>query len=297
MAKPTRVDPARTAIQVHREKKGLRGTRVALAPTLVLPVEACVVELSAGHVSARLDRAKLALLPPRLGYELTVVSAVTNVVLVALGGSAVATFFAEYGADVDPRVLEEVLSAARVFPRTRWVDELGHRYLFERTVCEKEASLAARFLEVELLKEAYFLGKEALGARTRASVAEAEAPLVAKVRAHIDAHLFEEVALADLCRLFATSASTLLRTFRRDLGTTPAEYTRSRRLDEARLLLESGGYSASEVAHHVGYGSLPSFTAAFTRKFGHAPSAVRRRPRAVLPPHGEPPVRRSRARD
>lgn len=298
LGKEPRSDRGDTTLHVVRDRKGLARERLEASPVLVFPIEACVVELSTGGTVTRLDRAKLALVPPRVAFGLGGVSPVIQVVLVAIGPRAESTFFSEYGADATPDVLRSVLAEARVFPRTRWVDELCHRYVFERTVCEKHESLAARFLEVELVKEAYFLGKEALTSHTRASVATNEAPLVSKVRAHIDAHLFEEVSLADLCRAFGTSESTLLRTFRRETGTTPVEYTRARRLDEARLLLETGTYSASEVAIQVGYASLPAFTSAFSRKFGHAPSSLRKRgSRVVLPPHGEAPVRRARAKD
>ena len=43
---------------------------------------------------------------------------------------------------------------------TRWVDELVHRYVFERAQCEKHQSSAAIFLETELLKELFFLARE-----------------------------------------------------------------------------------------------------------------------------------------
>lgn len=289
-----------TTLRVAREARALGGERVPPRAELVLPLDSSVLELVISGKRERLDRAKLALMPARVAYEIAPVSPVTQVVFLALGETARATFLREYEGDVTSDLLREVLGAVRFFPRTRWFDELVHRYLFERTVCEKHESQAARFLETELVKEIYFLGKEALAHRTRASVVREDVPLVVKVRAYIDAHLFEDVAVPTLCERFGASESTLLRTFRRELGTTPADYTRGRRLDEARLLLEAGRHSASEVAVHVGYSSLPAFTVAFSRKFGQAPSSVRKGSGAHgvrdLPPHGEPPVRRKRER-
>jgi AraC-like DNA-binding protein len=291
--------PGDTTLRIVRESRALGRERLARRAELVLPLESSVLELFIGGKGKkeRLDRSRLAVLPSRAVYELFAVSPVAQVAFVALGEDAYATFFREYEGDVSGDVLRDVLAEPRFFPRTRWVDEIVHRYVFERSVCDKHWSQAARFLETELVKEVYFLGKEALENHTRASVVQEDLPLVAKVRAYIDAHLFEDVSVSVLCESFGASESTLLRTFRREVGTTPADYTRGRRLDEARLLLEGGSYSASEVAVHVGYASLPAFTVAFTRKFGDAPSSVRKaRGASVLPPHGEPPVRRKRER-
>ena len=291
--------PGDTTLRIVRESRALGRERIAQRAELVLPLESSVLELLVGGKGKkeRLDRSRLAVVPSRAVYELSAVSPVAQVAFVALGEDAYATFFREYEGDVSADVLRDVLAEPRFFPRTRWVDEIVHRYVFERSVCDKHGSQASRFLETELVKEVYFLGKEALENHTRASVVQEDLPLVAKVRAYIDAHLFEDVSVGVLCERFGASESTLLRTFRREIGTTPADYTRGRRLDEARLLLEGGSYSASEVAVHVGYASLPAFTVAFTRKFGHAPSSVRKaRGASVLPPHGEPPIRRKRER-
>lgn len=296
-------DDLATTLRIERDRRAVGRERVARLPMLVLPLETSVLEVSVDGKKERLDRARLALVPSRSPFVAVPLSPLVHVAFVELGESSVATFFREYEGDVSRDVLCAVLADVRFFPRTRWLDEVVHRYVFERTICEKHASLASRFLETELVKEVYFLGKEALSEKTRASVVEEDASLVSKARAYIDGHLFEDVSTPVLCDRFGASESTLLRMFRRETGTTPAEYTRGRRLDEARLMLEAGSYSASEVAVHVGYASLSAFTVAFTRKFGHAPSSLRARSRLgrdgvkVLPPHGEPPIRRKRDND
>lgn len=297
MAKDPRSDPAATTFALERDRGRSGGDRTTQAPTLVLPLEPCTASLAAGGSPKLLDRSSFAFLPAGLPYRLDVDAGITKIAIIGLGRTAIDGLFAEYGEDVDRRVLDDVLAEARIFPRTRWVDELCHRYVFERTVCKKTTSLAARFLEIELLKEAYFLGKEAKDKKTRASVV-ASGGVAEKVRAYIDSHLFEELSVERLCRVFGTSESTLLRLFRRDVGTTPVEYARARRLDEARMMLETGTYSASEVGGRIGYATLAAFTTAFTKRFGVSPSSVKRSPELVLlPPHGEAPFRRPRAND
>jgi transcriptional regulator GlxA family with amidase domain len=64
-----------------------------------------------------------------------------------------------------------------------------------------------------------------------------------------------------------------LRAFKRELGCTPGEWWRTRRLDEAMLLLGTGRFTVSEVAAQVGYENPTSFSHAFALRFGRAPSS------------------------
>ncbi|MGE5186231.1 MAG: helix-turn-helix domain-containing protein, partial [Acidobacteriota bacterium] len=173
-----------------------------------------------------------------------------------------------------------------------------HRYVFERDTCEKPASKAARFLEAELAKEVYFLAREQADAHTRTSVLFEGDPVAARARAWLDEHLFEPFHVAALVRHCHASESTVLRAFHRAHGLAPLGYVRRRRLEHAMQLLESGRYAVTEVATRVGYANPSAFAQAFRDQFGVAPSRVRPQldPRATLPAHGEPPVRRRRRR-
>jgi AraC-like DNA-binding protein len=116
--------------------------------------------------------------------------------------------------------------------------------------------------------------------------------------AWLDQRLFDPFSLPEMARHCGTSESTLLRAFRKETGSTPAEYQRQRRLDEAHLLLVSGRFSVGEVAQKVGYGNLAAFTVAFGRKFGHPPSEARSdlSTARLLPPSGQPPRSKNRTR-
>lgn len=271
------------------------GTRVLPGPALIAPLEATVAVLDA-H---RLDRASIALVPARTAHvlELPVAGAAVVVTLI-LEDPDRAAAVREYAPHVDARRMTEVLAAPRLLPRTRWIDELIHRYVFERAVCEKPGSTAARFLEAELTKEIYFLGCEQMDRKTRASVVHEGDPIAVRARAWIDEHLFEPFAMAALVRACAASESTVLRAFRRTHGVAPIVYVRQRRLAEAMQLLESGRYAVTEVATRVGYETPSAFAAAFVRQFGVSPSQVRPTidPSALLPAYGEEPrPRRSSA--
>jgi len=283
-------------LRFERDSRRLERERVESAPALVFPLESSVVRLAAGDDEHSLDRARFALVPARIAYRLSAVSPVAPTLTLLIGPAAREAARREYEPDLVDATFTTIVSQVRAFPRTRWVDELAQRYLFEREVCRRHDSAAARFLETELVKEVFFLGREQLQQLTRASALEEPSDLVRRARAWLEQRLFDPVSVAALAKACHASESTLLRAFRRELGVAPSAWVRHRRLDEALLLLESGRYTVSEVAVRVGYAALPAFTVAFHRRFGVAPSRAgqAREGAAVLPPHGAMSRRRKK---
>lgn len=102
--------------------------------------------------------------------------------------------------------------------------------------------------------------------------------------------LIEEGIAAPLSGTAAAAAvglspRQLERLFRRHLGTTPAAFSASVRLDHARALLRQTAMPVTSVAVACGFGSASHFSAAFRGRFGHAPRAERAsRGRAGAPP-------------
>jgi AraC-like DNA-binding protein len=265
---------------LDRDPAAFARARTRASPSLIFPLEATVIELEAAGLRAqRIDRGRFALLPARVRARVISRSPAPKVVTLILDGAERARMLRAYAEHVTAATFDRVLCEARLLPRTRWVDELVHRYLFERAVCQRHDSEAARFCETELVKELYFLGAEQLDRHTRANVTHQGSSLVERARAHIEAELFAPLSTAALARACHASESALLRAFRRELGVAPTAYARQRRLDEALLLLESGRYSVGEVAERVGYRGQAAFAAAFHKKFRQAPSRVVRESR------------------
>ena len=154
------------------------------------------------------------------------------------------------------------------------MEGLLRRYLFERDVCDRHDSTAVRFLTSEIAKEV-FHALEQSGSGVMATVGAAESDVVRRCRELLESQLFEPATLAGLAKHCCTSESTLLRAFKRELRVTPITYLRERRLDEARILLQTGRYSVSEVATRIGYARIAAFSVAFARKFGEPPSKVK----------------------
>ena len=91
----------------------------------------------------------------------------------------------------------------------------------------------------------------------------------------------DRLTLRDVAREVGLSPFHFIRQFEAVFGLTPHQYRIGARLDLARSLLARGELSVTEVCMHLGFSSLGSFSASFTRRVGESPSAYRRRVRTV----------------
>jgi AraC-like DNA-binding protein len=101
-------------------------------------------------------------------------------------------------------------------------------------------------------------------------------------REFIDRLYAEPLALRDAAREAGLSPFYFHRLFRRAFGETPHRYLTRRRMAAAQRLLLEGRLTVTEVCLAVGFQSLGSFSALFTRETGRPPSALLRR--LVAPP-------------
>jgi AraC-like DNA-binding protein len=85
----------------------------------------------------------------------------------------------------------------------------------------------------------------------------------------------DEIAIAELADRVRMSPSRLIRVFAALFGTTPHQLRTQARLDRARERLAQGA-TVTDVCMEVGFSSLGSFSALFTRWTGTAPSRYRR---------------------
>jgi len=80
-------------------------------------------------------------------------------------------------------------------------------------------------------------------------------------------------SLLELARQVGLNDRKLKQGFLQVFGTTVFGYLQDYRLQRSQQLLKAGEMSVTEVAHTVGYASLPSFSKAFRKKFGYSPLA------------------------
>lgn len=87
----------------------------------------------------------------------------------------------------------------------------------------------------------------------------------------ISEHLESELTVEILADHMSMSVRTLIRTFLRELNTTPAKYVEDVRLEAVSRALEFGGQSLEEIARRCGYNSVDVLRKAFTRRVGLSP--------------------------
>ena len=99
-------------------------------------------------------------------------------------------------------------------------------------------------------------------------------PSVTKALRRLDAAPDQRVSIAELAALSGISQFQLLRTFRRETGTTPHAYLIQKRVSAARRLL-AAGIMPAEAAAAVGFSDQSHMTRAFRRHFGVTPARYR----------------------
>lgn len=114
-----------------------------------------------------------------------------------------------------------------------------------------------------------------------ASAAPGGRPAVRRSIRYIDQHLASSITLGDLAEHTNCSVRTIQQAFRDDLGTTPMNYVRDRRLERAKAeladSLPTDGVTVTQVAQKWGFSHLGHFSAAYRERFGESPSQTLRR--------------------
>ncbi len=96
------------------------------------------------------------------------------------------------------------------------------------------------------------------------------------LEAYIETNLAHRITLAMLSQLTRLSRFHFARAFKHTFGLSPHRYHTARRIARAKELLAMNQLSVTEIALSVGFSETSSFTAAFRRMTGLAPSAYRR---------------------
>jgi AraC-like DNA-binding protein len=93
---------------------------------------------------------------------------------------------------------------------------------------------------------------------------------------YIDAHLAEQVSLADISSAAGLGPMHFAAQFRAATGLRPHEYLLRRRVERAQDMLARTGMSVIDVALSVGFQTQAHFTTVFKRFAGESPCAWRR---------------------
>lgn len=156
-------------------------------------------------------------------------------------------------------------------PMTGAVMAVAHRLLGLLEQPEDIAVLAP-MLRCELL---YYVLKGPQGGLLRAlAMGHSQQRAVADVLTAIHADCSRTFTVAELAAMAAMSESVFFEAFKAVTATTPLQYIKRLRLQEAHRLITWGATNVSGAAQRVGYNSLPQFSREFTRLFGANPSEL-----------------------
>ena len=89
-------------------------------------------------------------------------------------------------------------------------------------------------------------------------------------------NLGNQVTVDDLARAAMFSKFYFTRIFQRATGISPARFLSALRLERAKELLVSTSLNVAEISIQVGYNSIGTFSARFSRSVGLSPTAYRR---------------------
>lgn len=106
-------------------------------------------------------------------------------------------------------------------------------------------------------------------------IAAVRCPKIGKVLAAIHNQPEKEWNIADLAGIMGASRSSFADKFTRTLGESPAKYVARVKMFQARQWISRDGMRVATAANRLGYDSEASFSRAFKRIIGHAPSELR----------------------
>jgi AraC-like DNA-binding protein len=128
------------------------------------------------------------------------------------------------------------------------------------------------------LKELILLLLQSDKAATIADLfAQLFSPGEVKLKDIVQTHLFSDFTNAELATLSGQSLSSFKREFQKYYNATPANYIRTKRLQEAQKLLQISTLSISEIGYQVGYNDISHFSKVFKKHIGISPAECRAR--------------------
>ncbi|MBW5446169.1 response regulator [Cohnella sp. CFH 77786] len=119
--------------------------------------------------------------------------------------------------------------------------------------------------------------RECLGAAVRLlkTSNNASSAVVARIRQYIRSRLSQEITREELASHVYLNPAYLSRLFKKETGLSLSDAIIQERIQEAKRMLEETEYKITDIAEHVGYTSLGSFSNLFKRVVGVTPQQYR----------------------
>lgn len=169
--------------------------------------------------------------------------------------------------------VEKWLNSCFLSKRGEHLSYLLDEYFFNRVI-EKKLTSKTELLEKSIIYEILNLAFKKQSPLQK--IDNSDTPFIRTLK-YIEANLFSELTIKTISKQGGISQAGLFREFKKQIQSSPYTYIQNRRLEEAKILLESQNMSVGEVAVLIGYNSFGAFTDAFKRKYKKKPSEYRKK--------------------
>lgn len=149
---------------------------------------------------------------------------------------------------------------------------LAHRMWAEAAVNEGASALFVDSAALTMLT----LLLRACGAPAQAPGNAASERIVSRVRDYVEAHLDDDITLADLASAACLSPYHFARAFKAATGKTPLSFVMERRVERAKALLAANAEPLAQVAYSCGFANQAHFSTVFRKQTGATPGAFRK---------------------
>jgi AraC-like DNA-binding protein len=195
--------------------------------------------------------------------------------------------------NVEPTMLGEMLlemdelppptgSTPRGISSTPMTEELGGAVI--RLLECLRSPLDSRILGRQSVREIVYrvLQGEQAGALRALASRDEHFARIARVLKHVHAEYARPLSVDELARKAGMSVAAFHHYFKLVTASSPLQYLKRTRLDQARMLMAHSGYNAGTAARAVGYESPSQFSREFKRLFGMTPVEEAEQTRARL---------------
>jgi AraC family transcriptional regulator len=100
---------------------------------------------------------------------------------------------------------------------------------------------------------------------------------LARLQAHVDAHLEQRLSVEDLARVLDLGYASFARRLKAAIGLNPMQYLIQRRVECCKRLLTDPQWTLADIAYRAGFSNQAHFSTTFRAQLGVTPSEFRQR--------------------
>jgi AraC-like DNA-binding protein len=228
-----------------------------------------------GKTSFDIDAYITVIIPPAQKFSIEAKNSINDFIIFCPSEKLMNKVIKQYALPKDDFKL--IFSELQKLSRPNWLNEVMHRYSFERTTAGSHDNDACHFLEAEMMKEIFYLFKEKnIALKNRFNLDSAnldkKSSVVKKTLDYIEVNLLKEINWKKIVAHVGASESVINRKFQKEIEKTTFQYIKDRKLEEASRLLKTRKYNVAEVANILGHEDVSSFIDAFKKKFKTTPA-------------------------